>query len=386
MHTLLLYIEIEIICLVLLFFIYIKTKNNIGLNNEVVAFRRTVLATMLLPIINIICALGQNQILPLSPFGNSLLRAIYMVQIAVASLCWFIFNEEKLGHYRKLGLHIKRLVLIPVGFLLFLSFSSIKTGWLFYVDAQNVYHRGNYYVVQNIIAYLYIVTAVVHSLWRGLREKNHTKRGEAFVMAAFPILPSVGGFLQIVVDGLPTSWIATTISLLIVFVSFQEAQISRDALTGLNNRRKADEYLFNHITNKTKNQRGYFFLMDVNRFKQINDNFGHAEGDHALQLVAEMLRQVANKYKAFPARMGGDEFCLIWETDGLATPEALRDELHAHLDAICREHNLPYSLTISVGYEEYIEQDTNIVALMHKADQMLYEEKAFAHGRVNKKG
>lgn len=76
-----------------------------------------------------------------------------------------------------------------------------------------------------------------------------------------------------------------TIAVLIIYVGIQQTQVLEDALTGLNNRREYE----NNIDRLVRSKSGKLMIamIDVDDFKQINDNFGHLEGDIALQEVAK---------------------------------------------------------------------------------------------------
>ena len=87
-------------------------------------------------------------------------------------------------------------------------------------------------------------------------------------------------------------------------------QIYNDALTGLNNRRRLDQFLEEHLEISSKDRPVSLLLMDVNGFKKINDKFGHIEGDAVLKMVGTVLKLAAADFDAFAARYGGDEFCL----------------------------------------------------------------------------
>ena len=110
-------------------------------------------------------------------------------------------------------------------------------------------------------------------------------------------------------------------ALLLFFVNVQEMQIYSDALTGLNNRRRSDQVLEEFIEKAGPACGFYIFMIDVNRFKNINDRFGHIEGDRALQKIASSLTQVTGKYAVFLSRWGGDEFMIIGSESAIGPAE-----------------------------------------------------------------
>ena len=74
---------------------------------------------------------------------------------------------------------------------------------------------------------------------------------------------------------------STVISLLVIFINLQNAEITTDTLTGLFNRRQLMPYLSWKARRRDGRQCSYVVLMDLNGFKQINDKFGHTAGDQA---------------------------------------------------------------------------------------------------------
>ena len=105
-------------------------------------------------------------------------------------------------------------------------------------------------------------------------------------------------------------------------------QVSVDKLTQVNNRQNLLSYLSYKINNHEETV--YLIMMDIDKFKTINDTYGHLAGDDALICVAKALKQACAQFKKRPfiARYGGDEFVVILEgtTDDLA---AVEERIHA---------------------------------------------------------
>ena len=116
----------------------------------------------------------------------------------------------------------------------------------------------------------------------------------------------------------------------------------------------------------------------ADRFKSINDSYGHEAGDEALRLCAA----VARTPEALAGRLGGDEFALILECrklpEAIEIAEALRQRLSAHP---LQTHEGPVTLTWSVGVGEANPGDT-IDLLLARADPALYEAKVAGRNRV----
>jgi diguanylate cyclase (GGDEF)-like protein len=120
----------------------------------------------------------------------------------------------------------------------------------------------------------------------------------------------------------------------------------RDPLTGLLNRRGLDELGSAELRRAERYDRPLAFaLLDVDRFKEVNDRFGHAAGDRVLKLVAEQLMQL--RHSDLPVRLGGDEFGLLMPETDLEGAEFLVARLQQSIEECMAEQGFP--VTVSVG-------------------------------------
>ena len=155
-----------------------------------------------------------------------------------------------------------------------------------------------------------------------------------------------------------------------------------DPLTDLGNRAAFAEHLASALAQAEKTKKPFGVLcIDLDRFKEINDVFGHAVGDALLQDVAQRLRTAAGD--AFVARLGGDEFSII--TAGgpqPATGAALGERLLAAMadDVNAEGHRLRVGL--SVGMAVYPTDGTDAATLLANADAALYRAKEDGRGTI----
>ncbi len=158
-------------------------------------------------------------------------------------------------------------------------------------------------------------------------------------------------------------------------------QASRDTLTGLVNRRVFDERI-GPIIDQSKRHGHPVTLacMDLDKFKSINDTYGHAVGDMVLQKVAKTIEQMVRSCDVL-ARMGGDEFMLIMPDTDLDSAQTLAKRL---CDNICNL-NLPSldkgAIGISIGLSE-LDVQLDKKNWLQKADEALYKAKAGGRSRV----
>lgn len=155
-----------------------------------------------------------------------------------------------------------------------------------------------------------------------------------------------------------------------------------DALTGLANRRVADERLHAEFARLQRNGQPYAVLMvDIDHFKQVNDHHGHAAGDLVLQQVAHALAQTL-RATDFLARFGGEEFLVLLPETPLSRACHVADKLRLAVQA----HTLattPFSpVTVSVGVAQAHRDQPNAETAVREADDQLYAAKSAGRNRV----
>ncbi|HWI95641.1 MAG TPA: diguanylate cyclase [Solirubrobacterales bacterium] len=169
-----------------------------------------------------------------------------------------------------------------------------------------------------------------------------------------------------------------------------ELRSRSDPLTGMLNRRSFDESLVAQLAHARRYKRGGALLIaDLDRFKQINDEFGHAAGDEALRMVsrvlAENLREtdtVGRDEGGLVARLGGDEFALLLPEADAAGAEAVGERLVAALAAEpLRLGDREVRLGVSIGIATFGGAEfTSAEELLAAADRAMYVVKAAGGG------
>jgi two-component system cell cycle response regulator len=120
-------------------------------------------------------------------------------------------------------------------------------------------------------------------------------------------------------------------------------------------------------------------MCDLDYFKRLNDTFGHAEGDRALQAVAEVLRKTVRKGDTI-CRLGGEEFLVVLPDTHPDDAAVLAARLFTAIHTRGEELGLP--LTVSIGLTAYREDDTG-ERMMQRADHALYASKGQGRNRFS---
>jgi len=155
-----------------------------------------------------------------------------------------------------------------------------------------------------------------------------------------------------------------------------------DKLSGALNR-QAFESLFDHAAKlaRRRHQPMALLAIDLDRFKQVNDNFGHQGGDLAIHSVASLLQDYSRESDTL-CRWGGDEFVLLMEHCSLVEAEGRADEIRLRV----RDWSVPFgrdkiAVTISIGVAEY-HPGESLDTLIARADNALYTAKGGGRDRV----
>ncbi len=143
-----------------------------------------------------------------------------------------------------------------------------------------------------------------------------------------------------------------------------------DALTGISNRRKFFMRAPRLIEQaKAKNVSLFLAVIDIDKFKSINDRYGHAVGDEVLKAVANVAKEMLPSNTCF-ARLGGDEFTMM-----LGGDESKVLKVYDRLRIMMEKTSIPGSdvkATLSIGVSKLSSKDENVNALIRRADEALY--------------
>ncbi len=301
------------------------------------------------------------------------LSLFYYIMLTVAVGTWTEYAHVRI-YGRNLSKNLNKYFL-KLPFIVFLAFlfTTPWTGWCFTIDSANVYHRGTFALLYYGIIMGYLVSTTVLAWLRYQKEKQIDRREELLTISFFAVPVIIGGSLQTFLYGLSLEWPCAVISSLLIAFNKCRQSISRDSLTGLNNRRNLDRYLntYPEIAPIA------IIMVDINLFKEINDKFGHGAGDTALAAAAEVLRTACDKTMAFLARYGGDEFVIVLPINQKKQVEALVTEIKGNFVRLNRAKTLPHPISASIGYAVSPVADQNAIAeSLKKADDAMYLDKA----------
>lgn len=184
---------------------------------------------------------------------------------------------------------------------------------------------------------------------------------------------AIGGLLA--ATGVSLAWLQDNLLGAIEELEVSQARLHRlthvDPLTGLGNRRLFDEGLNRQLRYSSPERPLGLVIIDVDQLKQINDQFGHPEGDKALQLVAEAIR-ICSRGSDSSARIGGDEFGILLPGGGLRGARLVADRVHELLRGWEDQGKNETNLTVSIGVAQATDPTQGPEPLLADADSDMY--------------
>jgi diguanylate cyclase (GGDEF)-like protein len=185
-----------------------------------------------------------------------------------------------------------------------------------------------------------------------------------------------------IVDQQPRNLGAEDLEALEDLASMVEHEISaiqlatQDELTNISNRR-GFVFLSQHSLQLCARQKipATLVFLDLDKFKKINDTFGHAEGDLALRAFAKLMKSTFRESDFF-ARLGGDEFIVLLTNTSKKIAEVIVAKFRQSLEKYNQDANRGYDILFSSGIVEFSpEKHLNIEALLAEGDSLMYERK-----------
>lgn len=159
---------------------------------------------------------------------------------------------------------------------------------------------------------------------------------------------------------------------------------SRDPMTNALNRRGLTEVLVTEMGIRP-GTRMRIFIADLDHLKQINDLFGHGEGDSAIMTLTQAFREALPEDGLVSARIGGDEFLLFDAQADLHDPAEEMSRIRSYLSDYNRVSGKPYYVEVSLGYTEFTaEPEFHLNQILNQADQYLYEAKKIRRQNICK--
>lgn len=251
---------------------------------------------------------------------------------------------------------------IPVILNFVLLILSSWSGLIFFVSADNQYMRGPLFSVY-VITYLLGLFLLLISNYHQSLQFQHTER--IFLAMLYAVILT-GTTVQVLFPNIHSTWHCVTLVLVMYYLFQRELDFKYDTVTKLLNR-----YVFDkNLKTLAETEYGGIIIFDLDKFKEINDTYGHTRGDYCLKTTAGII-ETSFKTIGQCYRIGGDEFCVL-------APNARKDTINECIAymlkclEIARESDSMIP-AVSYGYSIYNKNDQrSILQSFQEADEKMY--------------
>lgn len=364
------YLEINIICIIILLAIFDKFKDESLNNSSDKHYEKTLLATISFSLFALISGI----------FNGTSYNFSQIILIISHSL--YLFSESLIGYFytnyilKRINLQEKReykfILYIPLILSVFFLIINLTKKILFTISIDNLYSPGKYLYLYNLINAVYVLIIITNLISYYFYNKNSKNEIKSLIL--FTLLPVVSAGIQNYNYGIILGQVGFTLSELLIYFNNQKKEANYDELTGVYNRRA-----FNKRANKIyySNKSMFLMLMDADDFKIINDKYGHLEGDKALIQIAHILnRAINNTHKNYSlASYGGDEFVIVGNIQNKDEVARLITKIEEEEKKYNKETNNKYNIKLSIGYALQNDNHTSVEDLIKEADALMYAKK-----------
>ncbi len=371
------YTEANIVCIVI-FAILLRHEQLYSTRQEKqIWFNRTMIAHILYFLSDIGWAAVISGNLPRTRALVILFNFLNFVLLSVISYGWFMYMAASEDMILGKTWKQRRLLCLPMMIsitVIVVAFIAAPRFWVNDAGELNTW----YYPLMLAAPLIYIIGSAVISLINAIKADTREKKQLYRLIGLYPLSVVFFGLLQLIALNAPLFCFGCTVMMLYFFIQSMQSQISLDALTKLNNRGQIERYM--KQVRYRENLPVYAAMIDIDHFKKINDTFGHAEGDRALILMAEAMKQTSERIgeNAFIGRYGGDEFTMIVQSAKEGIMEQVTDWLRDFAHQKQEENHLRYALDVSIGYDLLRDGKDTMEACLKRADKKLYENKRAA--------
>jgi diguanylate cyclase (GGDEF) domain len=296
---------------------------------------------------------------------------LFIANVAIGPLWVLLISLHIYGTISK----FQRVFILSIsGVILLMMVVNFFEPIIFSIDENNVYARGSWFMVKNLLEVVLMADGVIIYLISLFRSGG---------IKFYPVLQFVWPIficvcLQMFFYGISTIWVGIAVGYTNLMLALQNENIFIDKLTGLYNR-----YYLDKILGELKRKRKIAMMMlDMNGFKSINDNFGHSQGDEALVLLADILEKTVGA-EGTVTRFAGDEFVILLNTEKKNVVEKCKAQIKENLDEFNKSSQKNYKLSASIGFGVFDLSESSVDQILKIIDKRMYEDKKayYASGR-----
>jgi diguanylate cyclase (GGDEF)-like protein len=360
--------QMNIISFVILFLFLIYANSVIDRKSTI---RKVYLASLNLNLVLIFLEVIFNFIISSEYVSAVFLRIIGGVSFALMPLISYLFLLfvcNYFSHRYKIKWHMRYFHYFLLVINAIVAMTSLKTD--LFVSARG--SKSHIITTAYVMPFLLSLIFIAYSIFVIHRRKKTLLGFEFVYILSVSLLAGVVTVAQLAANKTGFMWCFSSFISILMFIIIQQKDLYRDSLTGARNRLALKKCLDSY----TKRPGGKLsvILMDLDYFKNINDSYGHSEGDYALKMFVKILQKTFLN-KGIVIRMGGDEFLtLVYD---LAETEIndLMKKVSKMVERFNNKGEKPYRLKYSYAFGAYNKDAVSIDQFLHEIDIRMYNNK-----------
>lgn len=262
----------------------------------------------------------------------------------------------------------RMLAFIPLIVIFVGAIINFFTPVYFKIDADMVYTKVSLYYLNYVVAGFYLALAFVLSVVCG--RAKHDKMFFPVINFMIPIITAL--IAEILFKDISLLMLGNAIALESLYSNMQAQNSLTDSLSGLYSRQHMIRCI-NAMGKKKNGLKVAGIMIDIDKFKNINDTFGHVVGDDAIRSMGNIIRDTLSK-TGIGFRYAGDEFVILDFVEDNEQCKDILQKLNENMEKFNESNKKPYKLNFSVGYTVF-EKDDTIDTFMARMDSYMYKIK-----------
>ncbi len=264
-----------------------------------------------------------------------------------------LFGGRVFKKYKNIKLiHILMGLNIIAHFLVFIDIA--------YISTSDIFDIRNFYIIDNGI----FLACLLLMFWNIYTFCSQYQTSNMYILALIGLAMIFANNFRTVTSEYRVAWIAGTAGIVFMYAYYSSLINKIDSLTHLLNRR-CFQRRFGQLSEDC-----YIVVIDLNKFKEINDEQGHIFGDYILKEISYIIQHTYNK-DGTCFRIGGDEFCVIAKKD--IDIESLNTQVNKNIEV--RRNKEPLLPSVSIGYSKFRVGVNSQEEAFEEADSMMYKVK-----------
>ncbi len=299
---------------------------------------------------------------------NYIFNFLLILLTPVIACFWASYIDHKIFNSKE-RIRRRYYYLYPFIIGMILSIINLFTPILFRISEDNIYSREPLIWIN--VATMYLL--LLYVIYISYKNRKIVNQNVFLGVSVFFVLPAIGAAFQMIYLGLLLIWPMMALGIAVAYIFLETVSTSKDYLTNLFTRVKSDEYIKDLIDRQIEFA---VIMIDLDNLKEVNDNFGHAEGDRVLKSFGIILMNVFDK-NSLVTRLGGDEFLIITHNDNDKKLLDYKQKIYEELKNPMYLNDHLETMKFGYGYSVFKKNDVKTMnQLVVEADDFMYNDKA----------